>query len=270
MRFFSRLRNLTQPRAKRSLPTPTRLEVEPLESRLVPYSVSGNAWPHPELVTLSFVPDGTNVNGQSSNLFATFNARFGSTAAWQNEILRAAQVWAQQTNLNFALVSDNGADSGAGSYQQGDPGFGDIRIGGYYFGSNSLATAFMPPPINNYSIAGDFNFNTGQTFHIGDNYDLFTVAVHEIGHALGLNHSTATSAVMFSMYNNIKTGLNSDDIYGIRNIYSAGLTRKADAYDAVASNGSTASASVITSLIDPSTQTAVLSNLDVTSTMDTD
>src|SRR5215813_3437704 len=89
---------------------PTRLALERLEAREVQYSVSGNAWPHPELITISFVPDGTvvgsDVNGPiTSNLFATMNARFGSAATWQNEILRAAQLWAQQTNVNFKVVS---------------------------------------------------------------------------------------------------------------------------------------------------------------------
>ena len=32
-----------------------------------------------------------------------------------------------------------GAPSGSGNYQQGDPGFGDIRIGGYNFGNSTLA-----------------------------------------------------------------------------------------------------------------------------------
>ena len=36
-----------------------RLAVEQLEAREVPYNVSGGAWVHPELVTISFVPDGT-------------------------------------------------------------------------------------------------------------------------------------------------------------------------------------------------------------------
>src|SRR5262245_50687492 len=113
------------------------LEVEALESRLVPYSVSSSSWSaHPELITLSFMPDGTSVNGYSSNLFSTFNAKFGSAAAWQNQFLKAAQMWAMNTNINFAVVSDNGAACGSGSYMQGDPGFGDIRIGGYNFGTS--------------------------------------------------------------------------------------------------------------------------------------
>src|SRR5262249_17558323 len=75
------------------------LGVEMLESRLTPYAVTGNSWPHPELISLSFMPDGTNLGGVTSNLFATMNAKW-ATAVWQKEILRAAQVWAQQTNIN--------------------------------------------------------------------------------------------------------------------------------------------------------------------------
>src|SRR5262245_27182539 len=127
MGFFDFLRR-QGPRAPRTSAAPLRprLGVEGLESRVVPYSVSGNAWPHPELVTISFVPDGTVLGADEngpivSNLFAALNARFGSPAAWQNEMLRAAQVWAQRANLNFAVVADDGSDIGAGDYQQGDP-----------------------------------------------------------------------------------------------------------------------------------------------------
>jgi len=97
-----------------------RLEVESLEVRIVPYSTSGNLWPHPEFVTISFVPDGTIVGTNSqgyvySNLFAKFNAKFGSPAAWQSVILRAAQSWAAQTNINFDILSDNGTQIGQGA-----------------------------------------------------------------------------------------------------------------------------------------------------------
>jgi hypothetical protein len=251
-------------RAHRALP-----RVEPLESRAVPYAASGNLWPHPGLITLSFQPDGTDLGGRASNLLSTFNADFGSASAWQGAILKAAQTWAQQAAVNFTVVSDSGAASGTGSYQQGDPGYGDIRIGGFDFGDNSiLAMAFMPPPVNNYSVAGDIAFNTAQVFNInGLDYDLYTVALHELGHALGLNHSTSTSAILYPVYQGVEYGLYADDIAGIQSIYGA---RVPDAYDAAASNNTITTASDITSQIDPTTLTAVVTGLDITTTADKD
>lgn len=249
----------------------SQLKVESLESRLVPYALSGNAWPHPELVTLSFQPDGTNLGGVTSNLFSTMDARW-ATSVWQREILRAAQVWAQVTNLNFALVSDSGTDSGSGNYQQGDSTFGDIRIGAYNSGGSNLGSALMPPPVNNYSAAGDFTLNSTPNWVInqGGGYDLFTVAAHEIGHTLGLYHSTVSSAEEYSFYNAIKSTLRSDDIAGIRANYSGGLGRSADLYDAVLSNGSFATATDLTASISPQTLTALVQNLDLTTTGDHD
>jgi len=251
-------------RAPRALP-----RVEPLESRAVPYAASGNLWPHPELITLSFEPDGTDLGGRASNLVATFGADFGPASAWQNAVLGAAQTWAQQAAINFTVVSDSGAPSGTGSYQQGDPGFGDIRIGGFDFGDNGiLALGFMPPPVNNYSVAGDIAFNTGQVFNInGLDYDLYTVALHELGHAPGLDHSTAASAIMYPVYQGVDYGLHADDVAGIQSIYGA---RMPDAYDAASPNNTVATASDITSQIDPAALTSVLTGLDITTIADKD
>ena len=136
---------------------------------------------------------------------------------------------------------------GSGNYQQGDPGFGDIRIGGYNFNSSALAAACMPPPVNNFSIAGDIYFNTGQTFRNGSTYDLITVAAHEIGHALGLYHSGIASAEMYATYNGVKRSLTSDDIAGIQSIY--GGARQQDPYYGSSGNGSIATAYNINSMI---------------------
>jgi hypothetical protein len=247
------------------------LHLEALESRITPYVTSGGAWVNPQLITISFVPDGTilGYDGQgqalTSTLFQDFSA-LGSTTTWQNQILKAAQVWAQQTDVNFAAVSDDGVASGSGNYEQGDPNHGDIRIGGYQEGTTGmpLATAWMPPQLNNYDIAGDITFNTSQPFNIGSTYDLFSVAAHEFGHALGMDHSTDITAVMFSAYSGTDTGLASDDIAGIRSIYSSGNPRTHD------SNSNNTFATATSVSIDPVAMTALVTGQDISVVGDTD
>jgi Matrixin/Bacterial Ig-like domain len=238
--------------------------LEGLESRVVLYSASGNIWPSPQLITISFMPDGTNLGGgETSNLQSTFNGK-SSLGNWENVILQAAQTWAQETNINFAVVPDDGAAAGSGADEEGNPGFGDIRIGGYNFGSSTLALTYQPPSANNFSIAGNMTFNTGQSFNVGSTYDLFTVAMHEFGHALGLNESSVSNAVEYGTYTGKKTGLASDDIEGIQSIYSANGPRTADAYNTNGSSNRTLStAASISSLINTSSLTALVPNLDI-------
>lgn len=241
-----------------------RPALESLESRVVLYSASGAAWPNPQIITISFMPDGTSLGGGvTSNLQSTFNSKSSLDGRWENVILQAAQVWAQQTNINFTVVPDNGAPWGGGTDQQGDPQFGDIRIGGYNFNDSTLALTEQPPPLNNFSIAGDMMFNTGASFNIGSTYDLFTVAMHEFGHALGLNESSVYNSVMYGYYTGTKYGLYPDDIAGIQSIYNG--PRTPDAYNSNGqSNGSESTAANITSQINTSSSTALVPNLDIT------
>jgi hypothetical protein len=258
-------------RTTSSVPPRTRPALEELEVRINPYSVTGNAWPTPTVLTISFVPDGVLMSAGSngnvySDLFTKFNAKW-STAQWQDAILSAAQQWAQAANINFTVVSDNGTSPGGGSYQQGDPGMGDIRIGGYAMNTSYLGLGYQPPPANNYSIAGDLDLNTAAAINMGSTYDLQTIAMHEIGHALGLDHSTTSSAVMYKSYHGTLKGLTTDDVNGIRAIYGA---RQADVYDSVASNDTFLTATPLTTLLDPTALTGQATGLDITTTSDVD
>jgi len=268
--FFSQKSHRPRPLcAPRSLRLPhARPALEVLESRIVPYGLTGNAWPNPQLITLSFEPDGTVVatgpNGNiTSNLFSYFNGLFSNnTVGWENVIIKAAQTWAAQTNINFSVIADSGAAAGSGNYQQGDPTMGDVRVGGFDLQNGWLGSTYYPPPVNNYSVAGDVAFNTTQPFAIGTTYDLSTVAMHEMGHALGLDESTYTNAVMYGYYTSVFLNLGQDDINGIQAIY--GIGRPADVYNSNgSSNGTFATAANISSTISSSTLTAVVSNLDL-------
>ena len=93
-----------------------KLFLERLEDRLTP-SQWGIAWPNPGHLTLSFVPDGTSVSGNASNLLQTLNGST-PTANWEAEILRAFQAWSVNANINISVVPDGGqalGTSGAGA-----------------------------------------------------------------------------------------------------------------------------------------------------------
>ncbi len=253
----------TRPHRKRNRLRP---DVEGLETRVVLYSATGNAWPNPQLITISFMPDGTSLGGgKTSNLFSAFNGNSNLAGKWQNVILQAAQTWAQQTNINFAVVPDDGSPEGSSPDEQGYSGFGDIRIGGYNFGCSTLALTYQPPQANNFSLAGDVTFNTGQGFHINSTYDLFTVATHEIGHALGLGESSVGGSVMYGTYNGVMKGLASDDIAGIRAIYSGNAARTPDTYNVNSNNNASENmATWLNAVINYNTLTALVPNLDIT------
>lgn len=247
-----------------------RLGVESLEPRLLLYAANGGVWPHPELVSVSFMPDGTDVGGVPSNLIGTMNARW-STGTWQREILKGVQAYAANANINFAIKSDDGSPfgscggSGNDCNVQGDSNFGDIRIGGINLGG-ALGFSMLPPPVNQDTTAGDITLDTSTVWNIGLTYDLNTVAAHEAGHSVGLDHSVLPTAVMFPNYLGLKLNLSADDIAGVQSIYGS---RPEDSFDACSSNDVKGDATAITSYIDGNKQ-ITLTNLDLTNSSDVD
>ncbi|PWA96832.1 hypothetical protein CTI12_AA036140 [Artemisia annua] len=84
--------------------------------------------------------------------------------------------------------------------------------------SGVLAHAFSPTD-------GRLHFDADENWSVGpepvpDTIDLQSVALHEIGHLLGLAHSEDENAAMWSSFpvGSLK-GLNSDDILGVKALY---------------------------------------------------
>jgi hypothetical protein len=158
-------------------------------------------------------------------LFSTLDAVMPQ-ADWQREMLRALQTWAAETGLELTVVSDSGDPLGTPGAAQGDPRFGDIRIAGTPLSSGLVsASAPFDPEAGTY--AGDILFNTAAP--LGTDYDIYTVALHEMGHVLGLPSEYADpNSVMFSNYTGPKDGLSSADVVAL---HSLAGTRPPDAFE---------------------------------------
>src|SRR5262245_38683770 len=102
------------------------LRVESLEDRSVP-AIFGQPWLDGRHLTISFAADGTSISGKASALGGVFSP-LGSDSA-KLEVLRAFQTWAVNSNLNIGLVADSNWAFGTAGAIQGDPRFGDIRVG---------------------------------------------------------------------------------------------------------------------------------------------
>src|SRR5215831_15227548 len=189
--------------------------LEPLEDRRL-RAQFGVPWHHPDHLTFSFVPDGTNVNGEPSGLFRTLDSQ-QPTADWEGEILRAFQTWAAAANLNFALVPDGGQPLGTPGPDQGDPRFGDIRIAAVPMSPEVLAVTVPHDPFLSGTWSGDILLNDAAS-SIGQASTLLPVVLHEIGHALGLDDSTDPASVMFPQLGD-RIALAPSDIADVQALY---------------------------------------------------
>lgn len=136
------------------------------------------------------------------------------------DVIQAAfDAWSAVANITFSYVIDNGVAFNAGGTSA------DIRIGAHLFDgpSGTLAHGYYPPS-NGTSAAGDIHFDSSETWKIGfggGGFDVFQVAAHEIGHAIGLNHTAVPASLMNAFYTEDFSGLQADDIAGAQFIYGA-------------------------------------------------
>ncbi|MBL7498460.1 matrilysin family metalloendoprotease, partial [Frankia sp. CN7] len=165
-----------------------------------PFVASGSRWDH---LTVTYQFDNSGADLPAADARAAVRAAFDR--------------WAAVSPLRFQEVA-NGADIQigwfAGNHDDGAANAFD-GVGGV------LAHCYYPPP-GGGSLAGDLHFDEAETWTTDDpptGVDLLTVALHEIGHGLGLDHSSDPASVMFAFYGGIRRELTGDDIAGIQAIY---------------------------------------------------
>jgi len=135
----------------------------------------------------------------------------------QSEILRAMAKWSEVVQITWmpgsSAVSSHTVNLLFADADHGD-GFPFDGVGGV------LAHTFAPPPLGSEPLAGDVHFDDSETWRVGSDFDVFSIALHELGHALGLAHSDDPNAVMYPYYR-IVTELGQDDKDAILTLYAA-------------------------------------------------
>lgn len=130
-------------------------------------------------------------------------------------VQRAFDSWAAQVPLTFTQAAAAAGADFVVSWETGDHGDGSPFDGSGSGGFNIFAHAFYPED-------GRIHFDEAESWahsHGSGGVDLESVALHEIGHALGLRHSGLSDAVMFFAINTQRRQLHEVDIRGIKSRY---------------------------------------------------
>lgn len=191
-----------------------------------------------------------------SDNFAHLNYYFSSltpqvpAATVESEILRAFATWASQVNVTFSpAAAATLAQTIAVEFVSGAHG------DSYPFTAPSLlAHTFYPVPVNSEPIAGDMHLNADENWQVGADIDIYTVALHEAGHALGLSHSDNPGDVMYPYYQR-GVQLSANDIGAVQELYPAAGTT-ATPVTATSAPVTTASAGTSTASATPTAGTA--------------
>ncbi len=170
------------------------------------------------VVTWSLMPTGTSCSGEFAGCSITALAGF-MPVGYLSVVQAAFGAWSAVANISFSQIGDDGAPFNAAT------GSGDIRLGGHVFdgGGGTLAHGFYPP-LNGASAAGDIHFDIADTWVLtlpDAGIDLFNVLTHEIGHAIGLDHTGVANSLMNAFYSESFSGPQADDIAGAQFIYGA-------------------------------------------------
>ena len=176
----------------------------------------------PGEVTGQFVTSGYTWAGKTADWGYNPSGKKAGLSGEETAINAAAATWAEQ-GANFRFT-------GGGTTTAGTEG-----CSSQHDGHNTVGWAAQPGKVlavtcswwtsKGFATEFDMQIDPDWSWTIGStpSTDLQSVVLHEFGHALGLDHSSDTNAVMFASYKGgtLKRTPNADDRGGIVSLYGA-------------------------------------------------
>ena len=154
-----------------------------------------------------------NPKWPSSKYHLTYGFLHGTPTEAMSPVAKAFETWAANTHFRFSRAQDHTNADIKVSFHRRDHGDGHA----FDWAGGILAHAWAPTD-------GRFHYDADEQWSVGASpgaFDLETIALHEIGHLLGLDHSLVEGAIMWpSIRSGVTQGLHRDDIDGLKALYN--------------------------------------------------
>ncbi len=153
--------------------------------------------------------DGTGLSGDDTSPQSTIRI---TDMVYQQAVQRAFEDWEAVADVQFARMAD-GSDADIDLY------FVDIDGAGSTLGQayRTYTTDSGPGTIETI-LSSEIEFDTYE-MDGADSQFFYLVAVHEVGHALGLDHVDDPTQIMYRFYDEDFTGPGDGDIAGMQALY---------------------------------------------------
>ncbi|MEO8681017.1 MAG: matrixin family metalloprotease [Vicinamibacterales bacterium] len=165
-------------------------------------------------------------------LGASSGTLIDGASSWGSVAESALSIWNNYlNNARFTVIRDSTVSKGDGDLVNNV--YFDSAIYGAAFGANTLAVTTRWTRGGSARVEADVIFNTKYSWNSyrgnlrSGVEDFRRVAIHEFGHAFGLDHpddyGQSVNAIMNSIIGNLDT-LASDDIQGAQSLYGGGVS----------------------------------------------
>ena len=179
---------------------------------------------------VAFDISGSKWLGAETDFYVDIDGSSATGISWNTAFIEAMADWNRETVFNFVLKQehlDPCLDDGLNSVDFTED------VCGSEFGESALAVTLRsfssqvlgPPSISESDIvinqAVDVDIFDGRLVQFGMNFnglDFRRIALHELGHALGLDHEPDNAAIMAASIGNLDR-LQADDILGVETLY---------------------------------------------------